>query len=58
MKENYDAKFLEGIDFAFKKCHLIFVAKEEQLQAIYAVIAGNDVFVKAARAFVETLLFL
>ena len=26
VKENYDAKFLEGIDFAFKKYHLIFVA--------------------------------
>ena len=30
----------------FKKCHLNFVPKAEQLQAILAVVTGSDVFVK------------
>ena len=32
MKGNYNTKFLEAIDFAFKKCHFTFVPKAEQLQ--------------------------
>ena len=51
MKGNYNAKFLEAIYFAFKKCHFNFVPKAEQLQAIHAVVTGNDVFVKAATGF-------
>ena len=48
---NYNAKFLEAIDFAFKKCHFTFVPKAEQLQAIHAVATGNDGFVKPATEF-------
>ena len=33
VKGNYNAKFLEAIDFAFKKFHFTFVPKAEQLQA-------------------------
>ena len=43
LKGNYDAKFLEAIGFAFKKCQFNFVPKAEQVQAIHAVVAGNDV---------------
>ena len=46
VKGNYNANFLEAIDFAFKKCHFTFVPKAEQLQAIHAVVTGNDGFVK------------
>ena len=48
---NYNVKFLEAIDFAFKKCHFTFVPKAEQLQAIHAVVTGNDGFVKPATGF-------
>ena len=51
MKGNYNAKFLEEIDFAFKKCYFIFVLKAEQLQAIHAVVTGNYGFVKPATGF-------
>ena len=51
MKGNYNAKFLETIDFAFTKCHITFVPNAEQLQAIYAVVTGNDYFVKPATGF-------
>ena len=51
VKGNYNAKFLEAIDFAFKKCHLTFVPKAEQLQAIHAVVTDNDGFVKPATGF-------
>ena len=51
LKGNYDAKFLEAIDFAFKKCHLHFVPKAEQVQAIHAVVTGKYVFVKVATGF-------
>ena len=43
LKGNYDAKFLEAIGFAFKKCQFNFVPKAEQVQAIHAVVTGNDV---------------
>ena len=46
VKGNYNAMFLETIDFAFKKCHFTFVPKAEQLQAIHVVVTGNDGFVK------------
>ena len=42
VKGIYNAKFLEAIDFAFKKCHFTFVPKAEQLQAIHVVVTGND----------------
>ena len=42
LKGNYDAKFLEAIGFAFKKCQFNFVPKAEQVQAIHAVVTGND----------------
>ena len=48
VKGNYNAKFLEAIDFAFTKCHFTFVPRAEQLQAIHAVVTGNDGFVKTA----------
>ena len=51
VKDNYDAKFLEAIYFAFKKSQFNFVPKAEQLQAIHAVVTGNDVFVKVATGF-------
>ena len=44
LKGNYDAKFLEAIDFAFKKCQFNFVPKAEQVQAIHAVVTGNMMF--------------
>ena len=51
VKGSYDAKFLEAIDFAFKKCYFNFVPKAEQLQAIHAVVTGNDLFVKPATGY-------
>ena len=51
VKGNYNAKFLEEIDFAFKKCHFTFVPNAEQLQAIHAVVTGNDGFVKPETGF-------
>ena len=42
LERNYVAKFLEAIDFAFKKCQFNFVSKAEQVQAIHAVVTGND----------------
>ena len=44
LKGNYDAMFLEAIDFAFKKCKFNFVPKAEQVQAIHAVVIGNMMF--------------
>ena len=43
LKANYDAKFLEAIVFAFKKCQFNFLPKAEQVQAIHAVVTVNDV---------------
>ena len=37
--------------FAFKQCGLAFSSKSEQLDAIYVVVTGKDVFVKAATGF-------
>ena len=42
LKGNYDAKFLEAIGFAVKKCQFNFVPKPEQNQAIHPVVTGND----------------
>ena len=44
LKGNYDAKSLEAIDFAFKKCQFNFVPNVEQVQAIHAVVTGNMMF--------------
>ena len=41
LKGNYDAKFLEAIGFAFKKCQFDFVPKADQVQAIHAVVTGD-----------------
>ena len=43
-----DKNFLEAVAFAFQQCGLAFSPKSEQLDAIYAVVTGKDVFVKAA----------
>ena len=43
LKRNNDAKFLEAIGFAFKKCQFNFRTKAEQVQGIHAVVTGNDV---------------
>ena len=61
VKGNYNAKVLEAIDFAFKKCHFTFVPKAEQLQAINAVVTGNDGFVNVQQdlaSLFATWLFL
>ena len=56
MKGNYNAKFLEAIDFAFKKSHFTSVPKAEQLQTIHAVVTDNDGFVKPATGFGKSVL--
>ena len=58
VKGNYDAKFLEAIYFAFKQCHFNFVPKAEQLQAIHALVTGNDVFVKTATGFGKSVCYI
>ena len=58
LKGHYDAKFLEAIDFAFKKCQFNFVPKAEQVQAIHAVVTGNDVFVKVATGFGKSVCYV
>ena len=58
VKGNYNAKFLEAIDFAFKKCHFTLVPKAEQLQAIHAVVTGNDGFVKPATGFGKSVCYM
>ena len=58
VKGNYNAKFLEAIDFAFKKCHFTFEPKAEQLQAIHAVVTGNDGFVKPATGFDKSVCYM
>ena len=58
VKGNYNAKFLEAIDLAFKKCHFSFVPKAEQLQAIHAVVTGNDGFVKPPTGFGKSICYM
>ena len=58
VKGNYNAKFLEAIDFAFTKYHFTFVPKAEQLQAIHAVVTGNDSFVKPATGFGKSVCYI
>ena len=58
VKGSYNAKFLEAIDLAFKKCHFSFVPKAEQLQAIHTVITGNDGFVKLATGFGKSVCYM
>ena len=58
VKGNYNAKFLGAIDFAFKKCNFTFVLKAEQLQAIHAVVTGNDSFVKLATGFDKSVCYM
>ena len=58
VKGNYNAKFLEAIDFAFKKCHSTFVPKAEQLHAIHTVVTGNDGFVKPATGFGKSVCYM
>ena len=57
-KGNYNAKFLKAIDFAFTKYHFTFVPKAEQLQAIHAVVTGNDGFVKPATGFGKSVCYM
>ena len=58
VKGNYNAKFLEAIDFVFKKFHFTFVPKAEQPQVIHAVITGNDGFVKPATGFGKSVCYM
>ena len=58
VKGNYNAKFLEAIDLAFKKCHFSLVAKAGQLQAIHAVATGNDGFVKPPTGFGKSICYM
>ena len=58
VKGKYNAKFLEAIDLAFKKCHFSFVPKAEQLQAIHAVGTGNDGFVKPPTGFGKSICYM
>ena len=57
-RPDYDEKFLEAIDFAFKKCGGVFAPKKEQLQAIYTVVTGKDAFVKAATGFGKSICYI
>ena len=57
-KCRYDKSFLDAVAFAFKQCGLVFSLKSEQLEAIYAVVTGKDVFVKAATGFGKSLCFI
>ena len=50
-ESRFDKNFLEAMAFAFKQCGLAFSQKSEQLDAIYAVVTGKDVFVKVATRF-------
>ena len=47
--------FLDAVGFAFKPCGLAFSLKSEQLEAIYDVVTGKDVFVKDATGFGKSL---
>ena len=58
VKGNYNVKFLQAIDLASKKCHFSFVPKAEQLQAIHAVVTGNDGFVKPATGFGKSISYM
>ena len=58
VKKDYNAKFLEAIDLSLKKCHFTFVPKAEQLQAIHAVVTGNDDFVKPATGFGKSVCYM
>ena len=58
VKGNYNAKFLEAIDLAFKKCHFSFVPKAGQLQAIHAVVTGNDGFVKPPTGIGKSICYM
>ena len=49
--------FLEALAFAFQQCGQAFSPKSEQLDAIYAVMTGKDVFVKAATGFGKSVCF-
>lgn len=54
----YKKKFLDAVDFAFKKCSVAFKARKEQQQAIFAAVTGKDVFVKAATGFGKSVCYL
>ena len=58
VKGNYNAKFLGATHLAFKKCHFAFVPKAEQLQAIHAVVTGNDGFVKTPTGFGNSVCYM
>ena len=56
-ESRFDKSFLAAVAFAFKQCGLAFSPKSEQLDAIYAVVTGKDVFVKAATGFGKSVCF-
>ena len=47
---------LEAVAFAFKQCGLAFSPRSEQLDAIYAVVTGEDV--KGATGFGKSVCFI
>ena len=57
-KSRFEKRFCEAVAFAFKQCGLAFSPKSEQLDAIYAVVTGKDVFVKAATGFGKSVCFI
>ena len=57
-ESRFEKTFLEAVAFAFKQCGLAFSPKREQLDAIYAVVTGKDVFVKAATGFGKSVCFI
>ena len=57
-ESRFDKIFLEAMAFVFKQCGLAFSPKSEQLDAIYAVVTGKDVFaVKVATGFEKLVCF-
>ena len=58
VKGNHNAKFVEATHLALKKCHFAFVPKAEKLQAIHAVVTGNDGFVKPPTGFGKSICYM
>ena len=56
-ESRFDKSFLEAVAFAFKQCGFPFSVKSEQLDAIYAVVTGKNVFVKEATGFGKSVCF-
>ena len=56
-ESRFDKNCLEAMAFVFKQCGLAFSPKSEQLDAIYAVVTGKDVFVKVATGIEKLVCF-